>query len=229
MAARIPTTLRRLIAAAGTLAIASAGFIGWRLYEPYRLQREVGELGGLLEFHDHSGAPLFVRPFLKSEKSTELLLQDTSVDDAWLARRSAIGTFPELFLNLSGTRITDDPLKRIAEMPAITGLNLEGTQVTDGGIFRIARLPKLRSLHLARTRVGDRGIAPLRQCIGLQFLHLGIQSTDASLRYLTNLPQLGILSLEGTLVTDDGPVAAQVRSDPDAPEAWRPEHDGRGP
>lgn len=205
MAARIPVAVRWLVGAAGIFAAAAAALIGWRLYQPYRLQREVRALGGLVEFHDTRTGPLLLNPFVRGRKATELILEGLPIGDTWLADHPELGRLPGLSINLSGTRVTDAGLKQLATMTEITGLVLTDTQITDSGLVELGGLPKLMFLDLSGTRVGDQGIASLRECKDLPILWLGTESTDASLRYLAEWKQgLNQLSLEGTQVTDEG-------------------------
>ena len=204
MAPRVSITARRLIVAAGIVAIAAAAFVGWRLYEPYHLQSEVRELGGLLEFHDHSRGPLLLSPFVEGRKSTDLILEGLPIGDSWIADHPELRRLPRLSIDLSGTRITDAGLEQLATMPEITGLTLTDTQITDSGLAGFGSLPKLMLLDLSGTPVGDQGIASLRQCERLPFLWLGTESTNASLRYLAEWKDdLQFLSLEGTQITDE--------------------------
>ena len=151
MAAQNRITARRLIALTALITAVAAGFIGWRVSEPYRLKREVRRLGGHLEFRDHSGAPLLLRPFFKSQQSTELGLSDLAVGDEWLVAHPELAGFPQLSIYLSRTLVTDEGLKRLGTMPEITHLLLEDTAVTDAGLAEIGRLPNLVSLNLGGT------------------------------------------------------------------------------
>ncbi len=82
-------------------------------------------------------------------------------------------------LDLSATRLSDDGLAQVRQLPNLQWLFLNGTQVTDTGLAHLDCLTDLTFLRLADTRI-----------------------SDAGLEYLANLPKLRRLHLEGTGVTE---------------------------
>ncbi len=83
-------------------------------------------------------------------------------------------------LDLSATRLADDGLAQVRQLPDLQWLFLNGTQVTDAGLAHLVCLTDLTFLHLADTEI-----------------------TDAGLDHLANLPKLRRLHLEGTGVTEE--------------------------
>lgn len=55
--------------------------------------------------------------------------------------------------------VTDDVLKRLADLPDLQVLDLNDTPITDAGLAVLATLPKLEHLRIARTRVTPDGVA----------------------------------------------------------------------
>ena len=75
---------------------------------------------------------------------------------------------------------TDEDVKPIWDVPAVTDLGLRGARVSNDVISRLSELPKLFALDLSSTQV-----------------------TDADLLSLEKLPCLEVLFLENTSVSDD--------------------------
>lgn len=118
-----------------------------------------------------------------------------------------------LFTTLSAgwTRIDDDGLRNLGELPRLQMLFLPGTAVTDAGLEQLRRYPKLEVLHLYDTEVTDAGLAHLAGHAQLFDLALGAcDVSDAGLKHLTGLKRLQILSVNRTRVTPVGIVTLQA-------------------
>jgi uncharacterized membrane protein len=111
--------------------------------------------------------------------------------DAQLAALEAIA--PQiLWLDVSGTQITDAGLAVVERFPNVTRLHLNGTAITDAGITHLARLPHLEYLNLYGTKITDAGLAPLTGLANLRALYIwqtgvttqGIDRLKASLPHL---------------------------------------------
>jgi hypothetical protein len=61
--------------------------------------------------------------------------------------------------------VTDEGLKHLAGLKALTHLNLFGTNVTDAGLEHLAELKALTVLNLARTKVTDKGVKELEKAL----------------------------------------------------------------
>ena len=80
--------------------------------------------------------------------------------DAQLAALEAIA--PQiLWLDVSGTQITDAGLAAVEKFPNLTRLHLNRTAITDAGITHLARLSHLEYLNLYGTKITDAGLASL--------------------------------------------------------------------
>jgi mono/diheme cytochrome c family protein len=109
-------------------------------------------------------------------------------DDKQLAALEVIA--PQvLWLDLSGTQITDAGLAVVARFPNLTRLHLNRTSITDAGITHVARLSHLEYLNLYATKITDAGLVPLAGIGSLRALYVwqtgvtpqGIERLKASL------------------------------------------------
>ena len=87
----------------------------------------------------------------------------------------------------------------------IVFVNLSGTQVTDAGLEHLKGLTNLRRLYLSGTKVTDAGLEHLKGLTNLEHLSLSsTKVTDAGLEHLKGLTKLRALALKGTQVTNVG-------------------------
>ena len=63
-----------------------------------------------------------------------------------------------LWLDLMGTKITDEGLKDVAKLQQLTYLWLTATKVTDAGLKEVVKLQKLERLTLDDTDITDAGL-----------------------------------------------------------------------
>ncbi len=108
---------------------------------------------------------------------------------------------------LDAGALSDEAMKRLAELDHVTALNLEGSKIlTDEGARHLARMPQLRELHLGgwTSPIGDRGLEPLRQLTGLRrFATCWTQGiSDAGLANLASCDDLEGVNLLGTPAGD---------------------------
>lgn len=108
--------------------------------------------------------------------------------------------------------MTDEVLKRIAELDFVTCLNLGGPrELSDDGLLHLARMPQLERLYLsdAQGKITDRGLEVLRHLPKLRDIDLGWQSriTDQGVAKLRDCRELEGVNLMGTR-TGDGAVEA---------------------
>jgi uncharacterized membrane protein len=89
--------------------------------------------------------------------------------------------------------------------PQTVWLNLSGTRITDTGLSTVAQFHNLTRLHLNRTRVSDRGLPQLAGLQQLEYLNLyGTGVTDVGLESLAGLTQLRTLYVWQTGVSESG-------------------------
>jgi hypothetical protein len=84
-----------------------------------------------------------------------------------VVRNGLYDRLPELgrlaSLSLAHRDLPDDKLKFLERCLALETLDLTGNRVGDAGITRLAALPRLRELDLTQTDVSDAGIAALQE------------------------------------------------------------------
>lgn len=109
-------------------------------------------------------------------------------------------------LHLLGDRITDEQLGLLAPLTDhVTWLNIAGTKVTDNGVAQLAPLKNLTRLNLEKTGIGDEALAHLSGLEHLEYLNLyGTHVSDAGLTHLASLKNLKRLYLWQTKVTPAG-------------------------
>ncbi|MCA9140705.1 MAG: hypothetical protein KDB00_28225, partial [Planctomycetales bacterium] len=131
------------------------------------------------------------------------------------AEESALGVYRSLgarididtgVLDLSGTKITDEQLSSLADLPKLSSLSLENTAVGDLGLLEITRhQPNLQSLYLSKTKVSDAGLVCLGDLNKLSRLDLSSCDVhDEGIKHLHVLEGLTAIGLESTKVSDQG-------------------------
>jgi hypothetical protein len=111
--------------------------------------------------------------------------------DAQLAALEAIGS-QILWLDVSGTQITDAGLAVVEQFTNLTRLHLNRTAITDAGVTRLARLSRLEYLNLYGTKITDAGLGSLAGLASLRALYVWQTSvTPQGIdRLKASLPQL---------------------------------------
>jgi len=158
-----------------------------------------------------------------------LNLQDCGqLGDATVARLA--GTVKLSYLNLSGTRLTDDGVKHLRGLEQLSSLSLSSTKISNAGVNALpplsrltqlildetaidddaldnlhARFPKLNNIWLVDTQISDEGLRKLGELSNLRTLRLaGTAITDAGLAHLASQTELRTLDISRTDVTDAG-------------------------
>jgi hypothetical protein len=115
---------------------------------------------------------------------------------------------PFVHVHCTNVRATfgDAQLAALAAIaPQILWLDVSGTQITDAGLAAVEKLPHLTRLHLNRTAITDAGVAHLARLSRLEYLNLyGTKITDAGLTSLSGLASLRALYVWQTGVTPQG-------------------------
>lgn len=110
----------------------------------------------------------------------------------------------EISFNLASKPIGDDHLKGLNGISNVIWVNLAGTKITDEGLQQLAGMP-LKKLHLERTQIGDAGLAHLKSFKELEYLNLyDTKITNTGLEQLKALKGLKKLYVWKTAVTEDG-------------------------
>jgi hypothetical protein len=66
-----------------------------------------------------------------------------------------------IWLNLSRTKVTDEGLKTIAQLPSLRQLHVDHTTISDNGIKNLIPLNELIYLNLVNTKITDQGLSYL--------------------------------------------------------------------
>lgn len=100
----------------------------------------------------------------------------------------------------------EEVLANLARLPGLRKLLLKETQATDEGLRHIGRMTELEELYMwDAADVTDAGIAHLNRLDRLKMIHVSdAKLTNASLIFLSRLPAMRELSLQGNHFTDAG-------------------------
>ena len=168
---------------------------------------------------DVRGAPLearYLRILWRLNSLRRLVLADTTVGDPDVAELTPLKQLE--YLDLSGTAVTDAGISLLRDLPALTHLELARTAVEarvplgrmplrylglartaidDDSLPVLGTLWDLKNLDLSYTKVTDKGMAKMRT-LALHGLRLeGVPLSSAGLVYLSDMPQLERLFLDG--------------------------------
>ncbi|MCA9039460.1 MAG: hypothetical protein KDA65_03835 [Planctomycetaceae bacterium] len=99
-----------------------------------------------------------------------------------------------LSAELTGSKISDDYLFILQEMPKLRELNLDGSQVTDASVPIFAELTRLRSLSIINTQITSDGLLKIKAGHSPQFIIVGatIPPMD-QWKLLMQLPHLKVI------------------------------------
>jgi internalin A len=109
-------------------------------------------------------------------------------------------------LDLSLTRITDQGMQELKNLPGVVDLNLYYAEyVTDEGVAAIKGWKKLKRLNIHGAKFSDTTLDHIAGITTLESLNIGSgMVTDIGLERLTSLPNLKELTMGGNKLTDAG-------------------------
>ncbi len=107
---------------------------------------------------------------------------------------------------VNAVSVTDTDLALLLPLKEqLLWLNLGRTKITDEGLKVIAQLPALRQVHLNNTAISDAGLQHLTSLSELNYLNLvGTKLTDVGLTHLAKMKKLKNIFVYQTEVTSDG-------------------------
>ncbi|MFT7678017.1 MAG: YHS domain-containing protein [Planctomycetota bacterium] len=113
--------------------------------------------------------------------------------------------------SLVGAAFADEQAAWLVPLaPSLVWVNLSGTGITDAGAAHLGRLSQVQRLNLSRTKVSDAALGQLKGLANLESLNLySTGTTDAGLAQLVGLKKLRKLYLWQTSVSDAGVLALQ--------------------
>jgi hypothetical protein len=184
------------------LVLVVSVWLGWQVHRAHKQRRAIAriqELGGSVHF-DYQIDP---------DPSSALVVDTRKQPWASQWLRDIVGDeyFRQIVaVNLTRTRVHDDDLWILGDLPYVEHLYIHETQITDAGLSQIARLvPQLKWLGLGKTLVTDDGLAALKELRRLENLHLWQTAIgDKGMKHLESLTTIRSLSLDRTLVGDAG-------------------------
>lgn len=119
-------------------------------------------------------------------------------------RISAADTSREISFNLSSKPIGDEQLKEINSIGEVIWLNLAGTKISDEGLKHLKGMP-LKKLHLERTKVGDAGMEHIASIESLEYLNIyDTQVSNKSIKHLKKLKSLKKLYVWKSKINEKG-------------------------
>ena len=120
-------------------------------------------------------------------------------------RISAAEEFREVCFHLSSSPVGDEQVALAASVADVIWLNVAGTKITNDGLKAIGGMKQLRRLHLEKTQIDDVGLQHLTGLAELEYLNLyGTKVTDAGIAKLAELKNLKKLYLWQSLATEKG-------------------------
>jgi len=127
-------------------------------------------------------------------------LKGTSVKDDDLKRLAGLKTLPKL--NLENTLISDTGLQYLKDIP-LNYISLIGTQITDKWFGYLSNMPSLTTLYVGSTAISNFGVEQLKDMKQLEKLSFtNTQIDGVGLGHLKDLKNLKILGLESTSISD---------------------------
>lgn len=91
-------------------------------------------------------------------------------------------------LSVTDTRVTDDALAALSELPHLTKVFVGGPNLTDAGVQHLSRCSTIERLAIASQEVTADGLANLRRMPRLVYLDLEVPLTEAQL--LEDIPKI---------------------------------------
>jgi len=110
------------------------------------------------------------------------------------------------YLDLSLTRITDQGMQELKNLPGIVDLNLRFAEyVTDEGLAAIKDWKKLKRLNVHGAKISDTTLAHISGITTLESVDVGsAMVTDVGVERLASLPNLKALTIGGNELGDTG-------------------------
>ena len=115
------------------------------------------------------------------------------------------------FLDLMGTRITDDSLANVASLTSLKELVLARTAITDDGVKELSKLHNLEILWMNNTKITNKSFNSIRLLPRLRSLYLSdTEVSDEGLKLLSSLSGLTELNVANTKVSRQGVIELQA-------------------
>lgn len=124
--------------------------------------------------------------------------------DQEIAQIAKLRSLKSLTLPMMGNSMTDQGLKRLANLTELEVLMMHGSDnLTDEGYRHVASLTNLRALGLGMSSVEDSSLVQISELTNLIFLDVtGAPITDTGVQHLSKLQRLESLALVSTQISD---------------------------
>lgn len=153
---------------------------------------------------DFSTSPVAAQDKDQSSRREIEAIKSVEATGGRVYRISAADNSREISFNLSSKPIGDEQLKDINSIGEVIWLNLAGTKITNEGLKHLTGMPLIK-LHLERTKIGDDGLKHLKSLKDLEYLNLyDTKVTDAGIEHLKDLKKLKKLYVWKSEITEDG-------------------------
>lgn len=140
----------------------------------------------------------------KSSRRETAIIKKIEETGGRVYRISAADTSREISFNLSSNPITDDHLKEINSVGEVIWLNLAGTKITNEGLKLLKGMP-LKKLHLERTAISDAGMEHLTSFKELEYLNIyDTQVSNKAIKHLKQLKSLKKLYVWKSKINEKG-------------------------
>ncbi len=99
-------------------------------------------------------------------------------------------------MSFENAALGDSQLAQILAVKSLERIDLRGTRITDEGVARLKELPNLKCLILWSTNISDRGLEHVVQNKSITFLAIPGGISDDGMALLSQLPNLESLDLQ---------------------------------
>ena len=156
-----------------------------------------------VEFSGGAITDEFLELISEAQNLESVKVLQCDITDAGLKHLRDLTKLKELDLGVC-YKVTDEGIKHLAKLDRLEVLTLGHTKVTGKTFGLLKKLGRLRELSLQGSRFTDEGCAQLKTLKGIQFLYLyaNFRVTDNGLEHLRALPNLRVLDVTMTDVTD---------------------------
>ncbi len=129
------------------------------------------------------------------------------VTDANLQQLASLPSGKEAIgeLKLSGSKVTNEGLAALPNLPNLATLDLSGTVIDDNGLAPLANCPALQELNLSGTKITGRGLSDLAKNQNIKKLTITNSSIDLTgFVAIGSMTQLVSLAISQSPLTDEG-------------------------
>ena len=174
-------------------------------YQEQRLLAEFGVPGKDFRVRTQPHGPWWLKRFADGKYAQRVFeIQGNTLNDDDLAKLHGFPHLTDVTLVMS-IAVTDEGIKRLAELPSLRWLALHEIAITNAGLAHLHGRTDLEALFIESDKITDDGLRHIGTLTGLRELALKCPITDEGLRHIGTLTELRTLRLLCP-VTDEGMV-----------------------